>query len=790
MDYSKLTKDNLMTKLAERGIKYKKKAIKDNLISLLKEDDKKREGQAAPIEAEVTPEPSPVPSTPPTEATIKPLSPFLIGEVKELPPTLPLRKPTPLKPRSKAVRAVAPTSELKPRPKPAPVIAPVIPVTGVPTIRPIAPISEVAGVTVPVATIKVPPKVKSEARLFVPSPEEEEFLPPAEKELLPHAPFFFGTRNGITFEKAGLKPDVNYTNETLSYMTAASMADRITNRIMWEIRSRLDFPMGDLGLIITECCAGIGGNSLSFLDNQSVATVISYEIDPVRREMLKRNIAAYDLGGKSRVPDDKDGFQVPGPELAGSIVYFDPPWLSKEIPGHISTSSQYLRRGIKVGAYTLEEWMNRMPHIAMIVLRVPSPFRENGKEYPGYELNRDQIPNWNCIVDDSTLGASGRLYLCTSPQGIANAMEKIAPLRVSPEEAEARWSENLKQLLRSILRGKKIPQKDINLILSDKVFPIWQKAFTHKTFDKDFNYESLEMIGDRVLKIAFGKYMMTRYPDITNEELSRAEQQFVSTKYQADMAKAMRLGSGARLRYEDISTKILEDLFESFFGALFEATGQVLHEGFGYTYAQNVVNALYDKRKDEVSRENLIRDDKTRFKEMLDKFGLAQKETKPDQKIVTSEGPLTRVTMVLKDHVINFFAGQGITVPAEIGTGVGNDQKLATQQAFTNAMNELNKLGVTEEWAQQVKDQREFDHPDLQPYLEPARERLVQKGFVNMKFFVPSSGRYKSVVQLIGIRKDGSEKMLGSAVSHDALSAKVIVLQNYTRTTEPTVPYP
>src|SRR5438105_8598798 len=93
---------------------------------------------------------------------------------------------------------------------------------------------------------------------------------------------FFGWSNGTSIDPV---ENINYTQETLRYMTPPKRADEITDLIVEKFQ--LD------GITIYESNGGIGGNTMSFLDNSRIRKVISYEIVPERFQMLANNIKAY-----------------------------------------------------------------------------------------------------------------------------------------------------------------------------------------------------------------------------------------------------------------------------------------------------------------------------------------------------------------------------------------------------------------------------------------------------------------------------------------------------------------
>jgi dsRNA-specific ribonuclease len=186
----------------------------------------------------------------------------------------------------------------------------------------------------------------------------------------------------------------NFDKETLKYASKGYVADNITNQIVKRMKGRKFF--------IIECCAGIGGNTLSFLNHPMVYGVKSYERNVQRRLWLKRNIMAFDLGAKAMVPDI-DSTGVSGEEdfseFRESVFYFDPPWLPEGYKMGQDYKSKYITKDMKVGKKTLEQWMVKNKDVAsMMVFRVP----------PGCVI--EEVPGWTYEIEN--LKNNGLCYYC------------------------------------------------------------------------------------------------------------------------------------------------------------------------------------------------------------------------------------------------------------------------------------------------------------------------------------------------------------------------------------------
>ena len=205
----------------------------------------------------------------------------------------------------------------------------------------------------------------------------------------------FPVRNGI---KPNMKVGRNFNNETLKYATKAKVADLIVKEIIKRMR--------DQKFMVIEGNGGIGGMTTSLLSNPRISAVMSFERNPQRRLWLKRNITAYNYGDKAIVPDI-DEVGLTGDEnfkdYKGSVFVFDPPWLPEDYKGGEDYKKYYILKDMKLGKYSLEEWLDKLKDTAyMVVYHLP----------PGYMLRG--VPGWSYeikkISDKQKVRAS--VYYC------------------------------------------------------------------------------------------------------------------------------------------------------------------------------------------------------------------------------------------------------------------------------------------------------------------------------------------------------------------------------------------
>lgn len=125
----------------------------------------------------------------------------------------------------------------------------------------------------------------------------------------------------------------------------------------------------------------------------------------------------------------------------------------------------------------------------------------------------------------------------------------------------------------------------------------WIKAFTHFTTEPDVNenYESLEKLGDKVLKFSFMEYYMDRFPYAEPGELTNVEKFTQSNEEQIKLGKSMGVLNWAQIEEPlRINQKINEDILESFAGALDKSLNSQGIVGVSVAIIINMFKLLFD----------------------------------------------------------------------------------------------------------------------------------------------------------------------------------------------------
>jgi len=581
------------------------------------------------------------------------------------------------------------------------------------------------------------------------------------RRLLKYLDTFFGVRNKI---KGNPEEGINFTLETLTYMTSHNRADQITSMIVNKMKETgNNIPFG-----VFECCAGIGGNTLSFLDNPAVQWVVSYELRPERREMLKRNIAMYNLasGNRSFVPDE--GFTGVPDKYKGVVLYFDPPWLPENIKGHESTKDQYILHGIKVGGKTLEQWIASCPNCAMIVARVPPGYRLDS--IPGFKVETQLIKN-SLVLFAIPEKASAPV----TQKAVVTMQPRTLPPGVEPHEID--WYVGLRNYLFELLKMIVPSEKHRETMVSDKAMEVWVPCFTHESYNPNIgmNYEELEMVGDHAMEYNFIMYLYKTMPGITRSELSELKSHYISKAFQAQIGLRFGLDKWVRIRV-DKNTHVFEDLIESFFGGVNIVGDTVFKFGAGTGLCYNLISNIFDDTK--IDMNYAKGKPKTQIKETFEKLHWGKAVEHFEQ---NRENRTTVATVALPPNAVELLRTLGVNITnPTLAIESGTSKKVAFDNAYAKALETIRKMGITEEWVAKMRGNLDLDNQNTAPYIKPVRQKIESEGFTTFymkKAQTTVDGKY---IQLIGVRPDGTLEILAMTDGpRDEWDGKIEVLRKY-----------
>lgn len=203
-----------------------------------------------------------------------------------------------------------------------------------------------------------------------------------------------------------------------------------------------------------------------------------------------------------------------------------------------------------------------------------------------------------------------------------------------------------------------------------------QQALTHKSFaheqrEPDFHNEKLEFLGDAVIDLVLGEFLIELFPSDQEGALSKKRASLVNEEALAKIARALELSASLYLGRGEIQTsgfekpRLLASAVEALLGAVFL-------DG-GFTAVREVVRREF---KPWIETLEPGQDYATDYKTRLQEWAQKKWKVAPTYHLSSESGPahdrLFTVSLRLKDE--------------EIARGTGRSKKAAEQQAAKEAL--------------------------------------------------------------------------------------------------------
>ena len=219
---------------------------------------------------------------------------------------------------------------------------------------------------------------------------------------------------------------------------------------------------------------------------------------------------------------------------------------------------------------------------------------------------------------------------------------------------------------------KNISKLEQNLGFKINNLELYIKAITHKSADKNSNYEKLEFLGDRVLGLCISKKLLEIFPNEKEGILDKKLASLVNKNkcfevgQQLKLDKYIKIGN-LRLKNQIIEKKIVSDSCEALIGAIY------LDKGFDF-----VEKFILKNWEDHINDKNItIVDSKTKLQE----YSLKKFKILPIYKFISDTGPKhkPKFKVAVKTKDTTFVEAEGAT------------KKLAQQAAAYKLLNILEK---------------------------------------------------------------------------------------------------
>ncbi len=193
-------------------------------------------------------------------------------------------------------------------------------------------------------------------------------------------------------------------------------------------------------------------------------------------------------------------------------------------------------------------------------------------------------------------------------------------------------------------------EKNINFKFKNKDLLI--KSLTHKSFDKNRNYEKIEFLGDRVLGLVIAKKLLEIYPEEKEGVLDKKYASLVNKKTCLLIAQSIDLQNyiltfNPKNRSIKIEDKVIADSCEALIGAIYLDKGFLAAEKFILDFWQKQIKKSIITQID--------------AKTKLQEFSLKKFKKLPIYKIISNTGPRHKPVFQVAVKLPNskFYNGSG-----------------------------------------------------------------------------------------------------------------------------------
>lgn len=198
------------------------------------------------------------------------------------------------------------------------------------------------------------------------------------------------------------------------------------------------------------------------------------------------------------------------------------------------------------------------------------------------------------------------------------------------------------------------------------------EALTHSSYAAEYpgakDYERLEFFGDAVLKFVISEYLLERFPDYDEGELTEIRSVLISDKTLAELANTLNLSKYILLgRQVQMRPSIMAQALEALIGAVYNDLGLI--------HVQILVVKLFGNQATAIDRDEV----KENYKAELQELTQANAKGVPFYEVVKTEGPPHDPTF----HVTVAISGE------QIASGSGRSKKAAEQEAARAALLKL-----------------------------------------------------------------------------------------------------
>lgn len=316
-------------------------------------------------------------------------------------------------------------------------------------------------------------------------------------------------------------------------------------------------------------------------------------------------------------------------------------------------------------------------------------------------------------------------------------MEQDTPqIPFSIPSVDSEWLTNYHQFLASLL-SKIIKQDDnIKLLLSEEMMnKYWVKAVTSDTYGASQSYEELEIIGDNILHSVFNMYVFKRFPSSNKDMITNMNHYYMSWRFQPTLTRS--LGFDKFIRAPEIDDKMREDIFEAFFGALYETSRVQANEGRAYANCMNMITVIFN----DVEIDDNVAAAKSVVQQNISRLGYGNVWVLwQDQdgnriamgKKVDTRGTdgIYRLSIMIPRNAVNYLESKGIKIKSKYGPYTGTVKNIVDKEAYDDVFNHMKSAGLTKKWVDnEVSVRHGTDDEAINRSFKDIMDKVKKRGY-------------------------------------------------------------
>ena len=245
-------------------------------------------------------------------------------------------------------------------------------------------------------------------------------------------------------------------------------------------------------------------------------------------------------------------------------------------------------------------------------------------------------------------------------------------------------NETFKNMIVNILKKGSTRDKIVSLLTEPNNMSIYHRVFTNSSIDKNYNYEFFEFIGDEVVNKSIVWYIPRKFEKLRGNKganiIPRLRILLGSKEKLSKLAYDLGMWNFISATVEVRSTKmknLLEDVFESFFGATEYILDTQIQDGTGFEICYSIISSILDETPISLRYEDIF-DPKTRLLQFFEK---------PEHK---EKYGYVKFDPKFKGKIVLYLPDKSQEILSNISFSKGDIE----QQASQEAINKLQLKGV------------------------------------------------------------------------------------------------